>query len=108
MDVEEPQPVQVHLYATRTPTGAGWLTEVSIIPDSAVPRAWAGEHDRAHTPAGELHYTAVLADLPMQRPDIDRIAGQVDVHVFHLEQVWAHDGGGEHLRYIGWRMPPFP
>jgi hypothetical protein len=44
----------------------------------------------------------------VQRDAIEQITARVDIHVFDLEQVWAHDNGGEHLMYLGWLMPPFP
>lgn len=108
MGTDFPQVVQIHLYATRTPTGANWLTEVSIIPDGTVPRPVVGPDTVARTPAGELHHRTLLTDWPIQRPTIDAIAYEVDVHVFNLEQVWTHDNGTEHLRYLGWLMGPFP
>ena len=50
-------PVQVHIYATRTPTGAQWLTEISIIPPGTDPRRWVGVDEVEHAPgAAELLY----------------------------------------------------
>ena len=74
-------PVQVHIYATRTPTGAQWLTEISIIPPGTDPRRWVGVDEVEHAPgAAELLYRALLTPMPLQRAELAAVAARAKCH----------------------------
>src|SRR5450631_4621105 len=95
-------PVQIHVYATRTPTGAQWLTEISIIPPGTDPRRWVDIDEVEHAPgAAELLYRALLTSMPLQRADLDAIAAQAHVSVGELDTVTPHGDTAEHLTYRG-------
>ena len=110
-------PVQVHIYATRTPTGAQWLTEISIIPPGTDPRRWVGIDEVEHAPgAAELLYRALLTPMPLQRAELAAIAAQAHVtiaaqaHVTigELGGVTPHGDTAEHPTYRGHHLPETP
>ena len=102
-------PVQVHVYATRTPTGAQWLTEISIIPPGTDPRRWVGVDEVEHAPgAAELLYRALLTPMPLQRAELAAIAARANVTIGELDAVTPHGDAAEHLTYRGHHLPETP
>ena len=100
--------VQIHVYATRTPTGAQWLTEISIIPPGTDPRRWVGVDEVEHAPAAELLYRALLTPMPLRLVELAAIAARANVAIGELDAVTPHGDAAEHLTYRGHHLPETP
>jgi len=102
-------PVQVHVYANRTPPGAQWLTEISIIPPGTDPRRWVGVDEVEHAPgAAELLYRALLTPMPLRLVELAAIAARANVAIGELDAVTPHGDAAEHLTYRGHHLPETP